>query len=199
MTQLTISLNNQIIKRVKLNKPSYIIGRHPHCDIVLPERTVSSQHARLINAGEDCFLEDLESTNGVYVNHLAIKKHLLMDGDLVSIGKFQIQVRSPASLNTQLRHLSIHPRLLDNDDIAMLEIRKGRKKGHVIPLNRDLLNLGEHGVGNITIERNQAGDYLLHTLSDKKVKTVSKLQDEDSFELGEIEFQFHQAHKTATL
>ncbi len=199
MAQLIISLNNQIIKRIKLTLPSYLIGRSTQCDILLAERTVSSQHARLINAGEDCFLEDMDSTNGVYANSQRIQKHLLMDADVITIGKFQLVYRSSAGLLTQLRQLSVHPRLLENSELPQLRIMNGRKQGHIIPIQRDRLRLGENGIGQIMVEKNQAGDYLLHQLGESTVKTVVKLQHGDSFEIGDIELQFHQTPKTATL
>ncbi len=202
MAQLVISLNNQIIKRIKLTEPSYLIGRSSKCDIVLPERTVSSQHARLVNAGEECFLEDLQSTNGVLINGAPAHRYLLMDNDAIQIGKYHLLFRSAIGLVTQLRQLSVHPRMLDeSEDIAVLEIMDGKKKGHVIPLLKNQITLGGNvdGISPITVERNLAGDFLLHALSERKIKTVTKLQDGDTFEIGEIELKFHQAPKTVTL
>lgn len=90
MAQLIISLNNQIIKKLTLSQASYVIGRSNRCDIVLNERTVSAEHAHLVSVGDECFLDDLHSTNGVYVNHVATQKHLLIDKDLIQIGKYEL-------------------------------------------------------------------------------------------------------------
>ena len=98
MAQLIISLNNQIIKKLTLTKASYMIGRSSQCDIVLNERTVSAEHARLVNAGDECFLEDLQSTNGIYVNSAPAQKHLLVDKDLVQIGKYELLFKSSQSV-----------------------------------------------------------------------------------------------------
>ena len=90
MAQLIISLNKQIIKKLTLSEASYVIGRSSRCDIVLNERTVSAEHAHLVSVGDECFLEDLNSTNGVYVNQIARQKHLLVDKDSVRIGKYEL-------------------------------------------------------------------------------------------------------------
>jgi ABC transport system ATP-binding/permease protein len=47
---------------------SWIIGRAPDCDLVVPELTVSAHHCRLIREGNQYWVEVLESPNGVYVN-----------------------------------------------------------------------------------------------------------------------------------
>ncbi|MGB0847366.1 MAG: FHA domain-containing protein [Thiolinea sp.] len=191
MAQIIISCNNQITKRVKLVKPSYTIGRNAQCDIVLPERTISNQHAKIINAGEDCFLEDTDSTNGIFLNHRLIKKHLLMDNDTLQIGKYQLTFRSAVGLVTQLRQLSVHPRLVDEPEHPWLEITNGRKQGNIIILEREQITLGNQDTGKITVERNREGEYLLHKMAKKKVKEVIKLNDNDKFAVGDVELIFH--------
>jgi len=201
MAQLTIKLNNQMIKRVKLESTVYLIGRSHECDIQLPERTVSSQHARLVHAGDDCFLEDLGSTNGVYVNGYACQKHLLIDNDAILIGKYEIAFNSTVSLLTQLRQLSVHPNNLRSRDleVAQLEIVRGRKQGHIIPLQRDCTTLGGHDSNQVSLERNFEGEYLLHTTADKKATPSRRLSDGDTFTVGEFELKFREALENATV
>lgn len=197
MSQIIISINKQITKRIKLVKPVYTIGRHRKCDIVLPERTISSQHAKLVNSGEDCFLEDTGSTNGVYVNHRAIHQHLLIDHDIVQIGKYQLTFRSSAGLVVQLRQLSVHPRLIEQSDLDWLEIGSGPKQGSVIPLERDKITLGEKETGIKCVERNVRGEFWLHGTDDDAREDSVRLEDNDSFKIGDIELIFHTA-KTVT-
>ena len=51
---------------------SWIIGRAPDCDLVVAEPTVSSRHCRLILRGGRYFVEDLHTSNGVYVDGVRI-------------------------------------------------------------------------------------------------------------------------------
>lgn len=74
-----------------LNKERFTIGRKTDNDIVLPHAVVSSQHALIITIRNDSFLEDLDSTNGVRVNNLPVKKCVLQDGDEIKIGKFLVK------------------------------------------------------------------------------------------------------------
>ena len=52
---------------------------------------VSGEHAVLQMVGADVFIEDLNSTNGTYINGKAIKKQLLADNDTIEIGKYKIK------------------------------------------------------------------------------------------------------------
>ncbi|PIE01163.1 MAG: hypothetical protein CSA79_01235 [Thiothrix nivea] len=193
MSQIIISINKQITKRIKLVKPVYVIGRHRKCDIVLPERTISSQHAKLVNSGDDCFLEDMDSTNGVYVNHRAVQQHLLMDHDIVQLGKYQLTFRSNAGLAAQLRQLSAHPRLIEQSNLDWLEINSGSKQGNIIPLERDKIVLGEQDTGTICIERGTHGEFLLHGTGDDERKETVRLKNNDNFKVGDIELVYHKA------
>ena len=94
MAELIITLNYQIIKKLTLAEAKYLVGRSNQCDIVLNERTVSLEHAQLVSIGEECYLEDLQSTNGVYVNRVRTQKHVLADEDLIQIGKYELRYRS---------------------------------------------------------------------------------------------------------
>jgi predicted nucleic acid-binding Zn-ribbon protein len=63
------------------------IGRTADNDIQIPSNMVSRRHAQLLAGPNAVILEDLDSTNGCYVNGRQIKKHLLQDGDIVLIGE----------------------------------------------------------------------------------------------------------------
>ena len=113
MSQLIVMLDKQILKRVAVKTTSITLGRHGKCEISLPDRTISTEHARITVVRDDCFLEDLQSTNGTYVNQQLVDRHLLEDGDIVSMGKYQIVFRSEQGLAVQLKRLSLHPKLMD--------------------------------------------------------------------------------------
>ncbi|MFW5921309.1 MAG: FHA domain-containing protein, partial [Polyangiales bacterium] len=70
------------------------VGRHPACDIVVPDTTVSRRHARLRVQGEQVFIEDLGSRNGVRINHERIRdSQPVRHGDRISLGDFELILR----------------------------------------------------------------------------------------------------------
>lgn len=52
----------------------WLIGKSPECDIVVDRPTVSGQHCRLVKINDQYFLDDLNSTNGTYVNGMTVQQ-----------------------------------------------------------------------------------------------------------------------------
>lgn len=91
MGKLVVSLDGVVIKEVQVTKDKTTLGRRPYNDIVIDNLAVSGEHAVMQMVGSDVFLEDLNSTNGTYINGKAIKKQLLTHGDVVEVGKYKIK------------------------------------------------------------------------------------------------------------
>jgi len=91
MGKLVVSLDGVVIKEVQLSKDKITLGRRPYNDIVIDNLAVSGEHAVLQALGSDVFIEDLNSTNGTYINGKAVKKQLLQHNDTVEIGKYKIK------------------------------------------------------------------------------------------------------------
>jgi len=187
MSQLVIMLDKQITKRIPLRGVSVILGRHPKCGVVLPDRTISAHHARITMVREDCFLEDLGSTNGTYVNQQHIERSLLEDQDVISLGKYRIIfLADPAQgAESQIRRLSIHPKLMEPHAAAWLRVMDGRKAGYLIPLQNQKTQLGNQHTGRMVVERSPHGEYRL-----QQHDTSRKLMPGDNVRLADVTLQF---------
>ncbi|WP_129777251.1 FHA domain-containing protein [Peristeroidobacter soli] len=91
MARLILSLDGQVMAEYNMNKERYTVGRLPDNDIRIDNPAVSGHHSLVINILNDSFLEDLNSTNGTYVNGKLIKKHALQHGDVVTVGHHQLR------------------------------------------------------------------------------------------------------------
>jgi pSer/pThr/pTyr-binding forkhead associated (FHA) protein len=91
MARLVLSLDGQVLAEYNMNKERYTIGRLPDNDIRIDNPAVSGHHSLIINILNDSFLEDLNSTNGTYVNGKLIKKHALQHGDVITVGHHQLR------------------------------------------------------------------------------------------------------------
>jgi chromosome segregation ATPase len=69
-----------------LNKSSMSIGRGRECDIRLQSGSVSRYHAVLRISHDAVIFEDMNSSNGCFVNGRRIKRQLLKDGDRLKVG-----------------------------------------------------------------------------------------------------------------
>jgi two-component system cell cycle response regulator len=77
-------------KIIELGSDEVIIGRSPECGIRLEEESVSRKHARVVFRNEEYQIEDLNSTNGVYVNGVRIVKCVLRNNDQIEIGSIRL-------------------------------------------------------------------------------------------------------------
>ena len=101
MARLILSLDGQVMAEYNMNKERYTVGRLPHNDIRIDNPAVSGHHSLVINILNDSFLEDLNSTNGTYVNGKLIKKHALQHGDVVTVGHHQLRFVDTQSTDTE--------------------------------------------------------------------------------------------------
>lgn len=99
MAKLVLSMDGLVLKEIQLNKERTTIGRKPHNDIQIDNLAISGEHAVIVTILNDSFLEDMNSTNGTYVNGQPIKKHFLQSNDVVELGKYRLKYvnEGPAS------------------------------------------------------------------------------------------------------
>ncbi|MGH8279689.1 MAG: FHA domain-containing protein [Gammaproteobacteria bacterium] len=112
MGKLILTLDGQELAQYQLEKERYTVGRMSDNDILIENMAVSGHHALILNILKDSFLEDLNSTNGTYVNGKLIKKHALQDGDVITVGHHQLKYladNSAASANEFERDLLMRP------------------------------------------------------------------------------------------
>jgi pSer/pThr/pTyr-binding forkhead associated (FHA) protein len=89
MARLILQFENRVLKEVGIGA-SATIGRLPDNTLVIDNPAVSSRHARITRDGDHFILEDLQSTNGTYINQTRVTRHTLADGDVALIGKHKI-------------------------------------------------------------------------------------------------------------
>lgn len=89
MPKIIIKLNNEIIKEQPLAQ-GIVIGRETG-DVVLKNPAVSAKHARIAVEKNHYILHDLQSTNGTFVNRGRITTRELHHGDIINIGKFEME------------------------------------------------------------------------------------------------------------
>ena len=90
MAKMILKFNDVVIDQIVLKQGDMNIGRRPGSEILLDNMAVSGNHASIFTIGEDSFVQDLNSTNGTFVNNKRISKHHLNDGDVITIGNHSL-------------------------------------------------------------------------------------------------------------
>jgi pSer/pThr/pTyr-binding forkhead associated (FHA) protein len=217
MPKMIVSIDGVVIKEVQLIKERTTLGRRPYNDIVIDNLAVSGEHAVLqLLGGNEVYLEDLNSTNGSYINGKAVKKQLLQNDDIVEIGKYRIKFIDDANFGYEkiiptksngAAALSVDqlftapveaPQQVPPVDNASIKVISGVATGREVALVKVVTTIGKPGIAIAAITKRTYGFVIAHVegvsrptingvvLGDEAVT----LSDGDVIELAGTKMQF---------
>ena len=187
MPKMIISLDGTVLKEVQLTKDRTSLGRRPYNDIVIDNMAVSGEHAVVQMLGVESYIEDLNSTNGTYVNGKTVKKQQLHHGDAVEIGKYKLEYVDEANAGASAVS-------------GAIKVMSGVAAGRQMALVKPVTSLGKTGVSIATITRGPRGFALAHVEGDTAPRVngaavgreAVTLRDGDLLELAGTQMQFLQ-------
>jgi len=198
MPKMIVSIDGVVIKEVQLTKDRTTLGRRPYNDIVIDNLAVSGEHAVLQLTGNEVYLEDLNSTNGTYVNGKAVKKQLLQNNDTVEIGKYKIKFINEAPGATFEKTMIIKPGMVPPMPAkpgapaagapaaapaaaaakapaaegaganASIKVLSGAAAGREVPLVKVVTTIGKPGVAVAAITKRSHGFVVAHVEGSNK-------------------------------
>ena len=90
VARMVLSSEGKQLGELALRPGRKIIGRTVDNDLQIDSRFVSRHHSQIITTAHACVIEDLNSTNGIYVKQRRVRRHSLNDGDVVQIGHHEL-------------------------------------------------------------------------------------------------------------
>ena len=197
MGKLVVSLDNVVIKEFQITKERTTLGRRPYNDIVIDNLAVSGEHAVLTAAQSDVFIEDLNSTNGTYINGKAVKKQLLSNNDVVEVGKYRIKFlaedaedyektmilrpgafgRAPGAIGTPPAATTAAA------GPAAIKVLNGGAAGREVLLTKVVTTVGKPGVQVASVTKRPGGYVLSHVEGSRRPSVNGAPVGEDSIAL----------------
>jgi hypothetical protein len=211
-----------VIKEVQITKDKTTLGRRPYNDIVIDNLAVSGEHAVLQMVGQDVFIEDLNSTNGTYINGKAVKKQLLAHNDTVEIGKYKIKdlveeggdfektmMMRPGTMGYGADPLRPPPSPYSTSAMggggqpalpASIRVLSGAAAGREVMLTKVVTTIGKPGVQVASITKRPVGYVIAHVEGASRpsvngtalVGDTAPLRNGDLIELAGTQMQFVQ-------
>ena len=86
LTRIEVRMEGKVIADYHFEAGRVIVGRSPDNEIYIDSKYISRHHAQLVSSESGCMVENLNSTNGIFMDETAIKRRNLVDGDIVSVG-----------------------------------------------------------------------------------------------------------------
>ena len=210
MGKLVVSLDNVVIKEVQITKDRTTLGRRPYNDIVIDNLAVSGEHAVLLAVGNEVYIEDLNSTNGTYINGKAIKKQLLAHNDTVEIGKYRIRFQTEEAADYE-KTMVLRPGAFGGAQAvvppptvsqlpASIKVLNGGAAGREVLLTKVVTTVGKPGTQVASIAKRPTGYVLAHVEGDARpsingvrlADDVMQLKNGDVIELAGTQMQFIQ-------
>ena len=91
MSKFVLHSQGTMLKEIPVNKAEYTVGRLPDNDIVLDHPAVSGHHCKITLVGDTFVVEDLKSSNGVFLNAKRTFKSGLKNNDVIGIVKHTLK------------------------------------------------------------------------------------------------------------
>ena len=203
MPKMIVSIDGVVIKEVQLTKDRTTLGRRPYNDIVIDNLAVSGEHAVLQMTGADVHIEDLNSTNGTYINGKAVKKQLLKHNDVIEVGKHKIRFfNEHAGPGFEKTMVIKSPQLAAAEPPvvkgAAIKVLSGAAAGREVTLVKVVTTIGKPGVAVASITRRPHG-YVVTFVEGSSKPTLNgvplgtepqTLADGDELELAGTTMQF---------
>lgn len=167
MGKLVIKFQGRQIGEVGLKLGDTRIGRKPECDIVLNDAGVSGEHAVIKTVGLKSTIQDLDSTNGTFVENKRVKQHELRHNETIIMGEHSLLYRDEFDLGTPApdRRAAAAPPSQEQTTVltafGQLLAVEGKDKGKRMPLVKDEIALDNPGGRPWRILRTSEG-YVVH-------------------------------------
>mgnify|MGYP001211636399 CR=1 FL=1 len=179
MAKMIVSIDGVVIKDVQLTKERTTLGRRPYNDIVIDNLAVSGEHAVIHMTDDGVEIEDLDSTNGTYVNAKAVTRQELRNGDIIEVGKYKIRFLQEAEGENFEKTMLVKPGMVSPSMVApraaaaatpqaavplsaVIRVMSGAAAGREVALLKVVTTIGKPGVAVASITKRHKGHVLAH-------------------------------------
>ena len=94
MLKVTVELGGKVLNTFTTDKVECFIGRNADNHIQIDNLGVSGRHARIVKENGAYTIEDLDSTNGTFVDGKKVSKQTITDKSRITIGKYNLSIHS---------------------------------------------------------------------------------------------------------
>ena len=88
--RILLASEGKTIGEWELKPGRLVIGRTSDNDLQIDSKFISRHHCQIVTQADACLIEDLNSTNGIYVQSKRVRRYNLNDGDVVTVGRHEI-------------------------------------------------------------------------------------------------------------
>ncbi|MEA3410405.1 MAG: FHA domain-containing protein [Pseudomonadota bacterium] len=188
MAKLIVTSKGNLVGEFPLGRECITVGRKSDNDIHIENPSISGYHAQVITILNESFIEDLNSTNGTFVNSRMVRKHALHNGDVISLGQHKLEyvneltakdaaqvvdrtmvIGGDAKVAAKQRMTATQAKAQELAN-ARVRITSGSNEGKELLLTKPVTTLGQPGVVVAAISRKDDGFYIMLVEGDDEQK-----------------------------
>lgn len=197
--RLILSMDGLVLREIVLDRERLSIGRKGVNEIQIEDLAISGEHARITTILGDSFLEDLDSTNGTNVNGKPVTRRALLDGDVITLGKYRLKFLAAKMTQEEeaqrLRASTVVP-LGERADstpqqheqpksrTAVVKVLSGPHAGREVVLTKARTMLGSPG-GQVAAITRKPGGFHLVAVEGERPRINGQVIAEEGLDLGE--------------
>jgi general secretion pathway protein A len=113
VARILLASEGKTVMERELKPGRMVIGRTPDNDLQIDSKFISRHHCQIVTQADSCLIEDLNSTNGIYVQSRRVRRYNLNDGDVVQVGQHEIMYideRVPRLRGGDPAQTDVHPK-----------------------------------------------------------------------------------------
>lgn len=88
--RVLLASEGKVVLERELRPGRLVIGRTADNDLQIDSKFISRHHCQIVTQADSCLIEDLNSTNGIFVQSKRVRRYNLNDGDVVQVGQHEI-------------------------------------------------------------------------------------------------------------
>lgn len=163
-SKIIVIKDDKPIQQIALTGDVISIGRRSDCDISIKDPAVSGVHARIKKVGEDYVIKDSDSTNGVHMGGKQVKRQVLKNDDLITIGehKLKVIINADAAVHSEVDAKALASKAKAASAAGILRVLSGDEAGKEISLVEGLTTIGKPGIQVAAVSKRPQGYFIIH-------------------------------------
>lgn len=126
--RLIITRDGETLSEFTFKEKKVLIGRSDFADVIVEDDYVSKIHAALLLYTDALVLLDLNSANGTTVNSVKVRKTILRDDDIISLGRHRLKVENAPEIGPDMEELLKAPDTIKMKNLVDLRRQRARRR-----------------------------------------------------------------------
>lgn len=126
--RLIITRDGDTLSEFTFKEKKVLVGRSDFADLIVDDDYVSKIHAALLLYTDALVLLDLNSANGTTVNSVKVRKTILRDDDIISLGRHRLKVQNAPEIGADVEELLKAPDTIKMKNLVDLRRQRARRQ-----------------------------------------------------------------------